>query len=366
MRVLAVTNLYPTAESPGSGAFIAQQVESLRSRGIEVEVMFLDRRREGPWIYYRLGPALRRKVLEFAPDIIHVMYGGVMAAEATGQDGMPPVIVNFHGSDLLGENLSGLWRKVISHYGVYCSIKAARRAEGVIVVARHLLKALNRRANGGSEATGKTSLPARTKVIPCGIDLDRFKPMDRRRCKEQLGWRESAFHVLFVSSSGDPVKRPELARAAAEWLEQKRGSVRLHMLSGVLNDEVPIWLNASDVLLVTSKHEGSPTIVKEALACGLPIVSVPVGDIPERIADIDGCYLAEAEAPELGEKLDVVYQRRARLQCRDKLQGLSCGAIAATIEAFYNDVLRQHLLSPRNHPAKREELHAPIAHGEAA
>ena len=290
--------------------------------------MFLDRRRDGPWVYYRLGPALRRKVSEFAPDLIHVMYGGVMAAEVTRQGCRVPVIVNFHGSDLLGENLSGVWRKIISHYGVFCSIKAARRAQGVIVVSRNLLDALNCRVSA-----------SRARVIPCGIDLQRFKPLDRRLCQQELGWPASQFHVLFVSSSGDPVKRPELARSATEYLERKRGSVHFHMLSGVPNHQVPIWLNASDVLLVTSKHEGSPTIVKEALACGLPIVSVAVGDIPERIADIDGCYLAEADPGDLSEKLDLIYQRHERLHCRNKLQNLSCGAIAATIEEFYMEVL---------------------------
>jgi glycosyltransferase involved in cell wall biosynthesis len=330
MRILAVTNLYPTPESPGNGVFIGQQVESLRARGIEVEVMFVDRRREGPWAYYRMGPPLRRKVAEFVPDLVHVMYGGVMAAEVTKQSCLPPTIVTFHGSDLLGENLSGTARKIISHYGVYCSRKAARRAQGVIVVAPHLLSTLDRRLN-----------PRKIQVIPCGIDLGRFSALDRRQCQQQLGWPASHFHVLFVSSSGDPVKRPELARSAVAHLQRKRGSVQFHVLSGVPNNEVPVWLNASDVFLLTSKHEGSPTIVKEALACGLPIVSVPVGDIPERIAEVSGCYLAEPDTRDLGEKLDLIYQRRERLHCRDKLQKLSCEAIAATIEEFYLEVLHR-------------------------
>jgi len=351
MRILAVTNLYPTPESPGAGTFIAQQIESLRARGIEVEVMFVNRRQDGPLIYYRLGPRLRQKVSEFAPDLIHVMYGGVMAAEVAGQRGIPPVIVNFHGSDLLGENLSGLWRKIISHYGVRCSMKAARRADGIIVVARNLLNALNRRVRAKN-----------VRVIPCGIDLERFKPLDRRACQEKLGWDGSQFHVLFVSSSGDPVKRPELAKAATDILARKRGSVQFHMLSGVSNDEVPVWLNASDVLLVTSKHEGSPTAVKEALGCGLPIVSVAVGDISERIAGIAGCYLAEADAGDLGEKLDLVYQQHERLQCRDELESISCGAIAARIEEFYNEVLGQDMKTtlPRL-DVKRRKRRAPVA-----
>src|SRR4051794_22439880 len=107
MKILAITNVYPSAESPASGVFIEQQIQGLLSRGLQVQLMFLDRRREGPLIYYRLGTDLRTTVSQFAPDVIHVMYGGVMASQVTRQTGLPPVIVTFHGSDLLGENLSG-------------------------------------------------------------------------------------------------------------------------------------------------------------------------------------------------------------------------------------------------------------------
>src|SRR5262249_43598081 len=149
------------------------------------------RRREGPWVYYRFGTALRRKVSEFAPDLIHVMYGGGMAGEGTREGGVTPVIVNFYGAGLLCGKLSRPGRKIISHYGVYCSIKAARGAQGVIVVSRNLLNALNRRVSAGN-----------VRVIPCGIDLERFKPLDRRYCQDKLGWANSRFHILFVSSSG--------------------------------------------------------------------------------------------------------------------------------------------------------------------
>jgi glycosyltransferase involved in cell wall biosynthesis len=332
MRILAVTNLYPSAESPASGVFIEQQVQGLRSRGIDVKVMFIDRRREGPWTYYRMRPQLRRCLVEFRPDLVHVMYGGVMAQEVTAERGLPPVCVTFHGSDLLGENLSGLWRKLISHYGVFCSIRAAQRAQGVVVVSRHLLNALGGRLNS-----------RRVCVLPCGIDLNRFKPLDPTECRQQLNWGADDFHVLFASSAGDPVKRPELARAAVARFEQQRGPAQFHVLSGIPNDQVPIWLNAADVLLLTSQQEGSPTIVKEALACELPIVSVAVGDVPERIKDIPGCFLAAPDAGDLADKLSIVWQRGERLECREQLQELSCEAVAAKLEKFYKEITHERL-----------------------
>ena len=327
MRVLVVTNMYPSAANPGSGVFIEQQVKGLIARGIALQVLFVDRRREGPWIYYRMQPMLRRCLAEFAPNLIHVIYGGVMAHQLCSFGSLPPVVVTFHGSDLLGENLSGLLRRLISHYGIYCSKKAACRAQGVIVVARHLLERLGARR------------PKTIEVLPCGIDLEKFRPLDQGECRTRLGWAADTFHVLFATSAGDPVKRPELARAAVVLFEQAGKRIQFHVLSGVSNSEVPTWLNASDVLLLTSKHEGSPTVVKEALACGLPVVSVPVGDVPERIADIPGCYLAEPDPKDLASKLNLVCASRRRLDCRDRLRDLACPAVAARLEQFYDEVL---------------------------
>jgi glycosyltransferase involved in cell wall biosynthesis len=255
------------------------------------------------------------------------MYGGVMADQIVRHRHVRPVVVTFHGSDLLGENLSGLARKVIARYGVYCSRRAARAAERVIVVARHLVGALK-----GAAVSDKI------RVIPCGIDLQRFKPMDPLMCKQLLGWSTGSFHVLFASSNGDPVKRPDLARAAVAQMSSVNRPTEFHHLNGISNREVPFWLNASDVLLLTSLHEGSPTVVKEALACGLPVVSVNVGDVAERIEGIEGCFLAQPRPAELAEKLGLVRERGRRLDCRAQLEELSITNVAQKLKRCYEEI----------------------------
>ena len=100
----------------------------------------------------------------------------------------------------------------------------------------------------------------------------------------RLGWDPKRFHVLFATS-GNPVKRPELAQAAVGELCRMGVQAEIHLLQDLPNSVVPVWINGSDVLLLTSLHEGSPTIVKECLACNLPIVSVDVGDVAERIEE---------------------------------------------------------------------------------
>jgi teichuronic acid biosynthesis glycosyltransferase TuaC len=330
MRLLAITNIYPNPERPWLGTFVEQQIKGLQSDGVEVEVLYFNRKQDGPAIYYRMGPRVTEAMTGFRPDLIHVMYGGVMADRITRRSCSVPVVVTFHGSDLLGENLSGVVRKFVSCHGVRCSWRAARQAAGVVVVARHLERALPRDVDRD-----------KVRVIPCGIDLERFKPMDPGTCREKLGWRPGAFHVLFPANTGDPVKRPWLAQAAIQALKKKGVDAELHLLTGVAYDEVPLWINASDALILTSLHEGSPTVVKEALACGVPVVSVDVGDVAERIAGIDGCHLAGPEPEELALKLLAVWKRKGRVDSMSAIQSLSIGNIAGRLKSFYGELLRE-------------------------
>src|SRR5436190_14340067 len=142
MRILAITNMYPSAEFPGRGVFVQEQIKGLCAVGLKVRVLFVDRRQEGPMAYYRMRAKIAGALAEFDPEAIHVMYGGVMADQVARGSYGRPWLVTFHGSDLLGENLSGWTRKIISRYGVSCSRRAASAADGVVVVARHLLGTL--------------------------------------------------------------------------------------------------------------------------------------------------------------------------------------------------------------------------------
>jgi glycosyltransferase involved in cell wall biosynthesis len=327
-RILAITNMYPSPDRPWLGTFVEQQIKGLQSVGVEVSVLFFDRKSEGSLIYYRMSRRIQEATAKFDPHLIHVMYGGVMAGKITTLRESKPVVVTFHGSDILGENLSGIWRKLVSHHGVRCSWSAARKAQGVVVVARHLERALPADVDR-----------RKVRVIPCGIDLNQFKPMNQETCRRQLGWNPGCFHVLFPANTGDPVKRPWLAQAAVQALKAHGVNAELHLLSGVPYADVPLWINASDVLILTSLHEGSPTVVKEALACNVPVVSVVVGDVAERIAGIEGCHLAGAEPQDLARKLLAVWNRKDRINAGPALSALSIRNVAGQLKAFYGELL---------------------------
>jgi teichuronic acid biosynthesis glycosyltransferase TuaC len=278
--------------------------------------------------YLGLGRRIRAETAHIQPDIVHVMYGGVMADAVTRSIADRPTVVSFCGSDLLGELLSGTLRKFIAGYGVIASHRAARRACGIVVKSKNLQDALPE----GVEHS-------KVRIIPNGVDLERFKPLPRDQCREGLDWGDNRFHVLFPTNNGDPRKRLGLAKAAVELATRSGIPAEIHQLRGVPHEDVPMWLNASDVVLLTSLHEGSPNVVKEALACNIPVVSVDVGDLRERMQGIEGCYLAAPEPSDLAAKLQMVHARSRRVVSRPKMQQLSLEHVALQLKEFYGEVL---------------------------
>ena len=331
MRILAVTNMYPSLKIPASGTFIKQQIDGLKEVGLEVDVMFAERIKDGMRVYWGIGKRVKARIEEFRPDIVHVMYGGIIADQVTKAVSSLPTVVTFHGSDLLGENLNGILRKLISSFGVRCSWRAAKRARGIIAVSEVVKKSLP-----------KIIPSSKVKIIPCGIDTERFKPLKKNVCRETLGWNDENFHVLFPANGGDPVKRPELAKAAIKVVRDMGFQIEMHQLQGVPYDQVSVWLNASDVVLLTSSHEGSPTIIKEALACHVPIVSVDVGDVRERIEGVDECYLAKADPEDLAEKLNMVRVGPRKIMGQVKTEQFCKTEIALRLKEFYETIVSPH------------------------
>jgi len=328
MRVLAVTNMYPSFDSPALGTFVEQQVKGLERIGLEMRVVYVERRRLGMRAYFGVQAQVRKQLAEFRPDLVHVMYGGIIAERVTTLIDTLPVIVSFCGSDLLGELLSGQWRKLAAQCGVWASHRAAKRASGIVVKSKNLRDALP-----------PIVQPSKIRVIPNGIDLDRFKPLERQICITKLGWKAERFHILFPANGGGAQKRPDLARAAVRKILASGIDAEMHELQGVPHDEVPIWINGSNAVLLTSLHEGSPNIIKEALACNVPVVSVDVGDVKERVHGIAGCYISHSDPNDLASHLRLVHSGRARIAGRETMKELSLEKIAGCLKAFYEEVL---------------------------
>jgi len=320
--------LYPTASCRAQGTFIEQQVVGLRNAGATVEVLHLDRQAKGVLVYRYVGSQLLALVESFSPDLVHVMYGGVLADRATCARLAVPTVVSFCGSDLLGDKPNGWSRRIMGQFGVFASQRAALRADGIIVKSDALRDALNPAVDRNKVWT-----------ISNGIDPTRFCPLDKTRCQQLLDWGPSRLHVLFANGKDNRIKRIQLAEAAIQFLQSAGVPVDFHVMTGVPHDQVPIYLNAADALLLTSVQEGSPNIVKEALACDRPVVSVDVGDFRQRLEPIDGCYVAEPTPEALAGALRKVFLGNGRVNGHTRMRSLSLTAVSRDLMHVYGEVL---------------------------
>jgi len=322
--------MWPTPVNPQLGVHVAQNIRGLKKSGVSVDVLHFNRPENGVKVYRNIGRRIRNRTRQHQYDLLHVLYGGIMARRVVQEARSLPVVVSFCGSDLLGEGRGNLLRRLMGNMGVRASRQAVRCADAVIVKSENLRQALPH-----------STEHSRIRIIPNGVDLARFRPIDPPMCRRKLGWSRRLFHVLHSSNNGHPVKRPELARAAMEVLRMTGIDGELHYLHKVPHEEVPFWLNAADVVLMTSAHEGSPNIVKEALACNRPVVSVDVGDVRERIENIRGCFLSDPQPRALADRLRDVHFGLRTVAGRQVVSKLSIEATSQRIVECYREVIER-------------------------
>lgn len=305
LRVLYVTSEWPTDEHFWAAPFIVRQVGFLREAGVDVDV-FPYRGHRDPLNYLRIYRRLHGQLRRERYDVVHAQFGhsGFLAILPK----RAPLVVTFQGSELLGIYQGDGHYHFISRPLRLVMQFVAYRADEVILVADHMRRFLWRKDYH---------------VIPGGLDLNLFKPIPQTVARRELELPEEERLVLFVGSPSDPVKRHRLAQAVVDTLGPDLNA-RLLVVTGVPPAKVPIYMNAADALLVTSNHEGSPNVVKEAMACNLPIVSVEVGDVRERLADVDGCAVVASDDPEvIARSLRRILRNNAPSNGREAAQRLS-------------------------------------------
>jgi glycosyltransferase involved in cell wall biosynthesis len=310
MRVLVVTNMWPTAADPVFGVFVAEQVAALRRLGVDIAVEVIDGRARRS-NYLRAVPALRRRLQSAETDLVHAHYvlAGVVAWLA-GARGHPPLVVTHHGIEVFEG-----WQAWLARW-------LTRRAARTLVMNAAMARRLG--------------LPA-TAVVPCGVDLAQFHPGPRREARALLGLPAEAPLVAWVGVDR-PEKRLDLARAAVAHLSTRWPGALLVVVSGRPHAAVGHFLQAADVLLVTSTIEGGPLVVKEALACNRPVVSTDVGDVAQLLAGLDGCAVAAGEPAALAAALERAI-RRGDVDGRPVVAPFAAERIADRVRAVYLEVL---------------------------
>ncbi|QLG28701.1 glycosyltransferase family 4 protein [Halorarum halophilum] len=306
-----VLNLVTKAEA----RFYDQQVRVLDRRGTDCTTVPVPGRHDpGPDAasrsvldYIRFYPTvLRRSVGDY--DLVHANSG--LTAPAALAQPRRPVVCSLWGTELT------------NRYGPVTRA-CAGRCDAVVVMSERMARTLDRECF----------------VVPHGVDRSLFSPQDRAAARDELGWEPSARHVLFPYSPRRVVKDyPRARRLVDRAAERVDADVRLQTLSGEPHERVSTAMNAADTLILTSEQEGSPNSVKEALACDLPVVSTPVGDVPERLDGVSPSTVGDTDA-ELVDGLVSILQNPRRSNGREAVEPVSLERMAERLEAIYADVL---------------------------
>jgi len=315
LRVLVVTNMWPSAAAPMAGIFVAEQVASLERCGVQADVLHIDGA-TGGWRAYLAGFGRVRDALRRGRyDLIHAHYvfSGIMAlgGAALARRRDVPVVVTQHGI----ETQTG-WTAPLCRW-------TSRRAAATIATSQRVQAALGRPGAA---------------VIPCGVDTALFRPMPTEEARAALGLPADVPLVLFAGMRR-PEKRFDLVEAAVARLAEQGRPVQLVIAEHEAHERMPLYMNACDVLVLASEAEGSPMVVKEALACNLPVVSVDVGDVAELTAGIPGCAIVSRDVEALAGGLAAALAFGSRTNGRAAVAHLSLDAIAARLVALYGEVV---------------------------
>lgn len=310
MRVLVVTNFVPDASTPQRGRWIEDQVEEIRRLGVSVELFAFPR---GKRHYLPTILRLRRLLHRERFELVHAHYGLVgWCARLAGAE---PLMVSFHGTDVRHRLVGPLSRRL------------AARVDLVAAVSRALFTTESDRL-GLPRVEGAA-------ILPCGADLNRFRSRPREEARRLLGLAPNGRYLLFPASPSRPEKRHDRAAALADACEAE-------LLTGgsIDPDEMPAWMNAADAVVIPSDYEGFGLACVEAIACGVPVLSTPVGIAPYVLSGVEGAHCAPFDLAAWAAAARALLERPGlRIEPGARASSLSAARMAERTAIAYRAVL---------------------------
>lgn len=289
-------------------AFIYEQIETVKKNfNIDYDVFYI--KGKGIFGYLSNLPKLKLKIRTYKPDIVHAHFG--LSGLLSCLQRKSPVVITFHGSDVNLSNILPLSKLAarLSKYNIFVSSKTSKRV------------GINKKSS----------------VIPCGVDFEVFYPERLEISRDKLKMKMGKKYILFGANFNRTVKNSSLAFAAMDKLKIDYELLELNNRS---REEVNLLLNASDLLLLTSTSEGSPQVIKEAMACNCPIVATDVGDIKEVIDSTDGCYITSFDPEDVAEKIKLALDFNKKTNGREKIQHFDNNIISKKVFDIYQKVIR--------------------------
>ena len=329
-----VTNLYPYPAYPAYGNFIKGQIDSLEPEGVRSRVLFINGR-ESKLNYLRSPFELWRMLIREPYDLVHAHFG--LAGLVARMQLRLPLVVSLLGDDLLGQPDRHGRNSPPGHFLQDSSRWLARRADAVIVKSEEM-----RRLAEIPDAI----------IMGNGVDLELFKPMDRNEACDRLGLEKRKKYVLFPYNPEVLRKRYDLVDEAVR--RARSGLPELEILTAFRSShaELAILMNAADVFVLASYWEGSPNAVKEAMSVNLPIISTPVGDVPEMFEGVAGCYLSQPEPEPLAVRIMDVCSKPRHSRGREKVSSFSIELVARRLANLYRRLLGRAEIDERAFPPR--------------
>ena len=308
MKVLFVSG---GNSSSGISSLVRAQGDSLANLGLSIDYFpIVGKGLKG---YLANVKPLRDKIRSEKYDLVHAHFSfcGFVAALAGAQ----PLVVSLMGWNVRKPLLRLMIKLINRMFWRACIVKSAEMQNFLKI--RDLI------------------------LLPNGVDLELFKPMDKREARSYLGWEEGVTHILFAANPARPIKDYPLARQAFAMFS-KSIRAELHALRGVNHLEMPYHYNAADVVLLTSKAEGSPNVIKEAMACNCRIVSTDVGDVRERFANSPACYICGHDPEDICSCLQQALEFKEPVNTREAVLGLDSRLIAGKLLSIYHKVIEKN------------------------
>ena len=308
MKVLFVFRAPKTSDG---NPIINNQLESLTLLGLVVDRYCIEK---GGHHYFKEYFKLRNHLKNSKYDLVHAHYGYTAILASIANYGK--TIASLMGSDIYKQNsiLKGIVKLFSKHIWALTIVKS----------------------------TKMKTIITNSLIVPNGVSLNKFKPEKKEESKLKIGFTEKYNILLIAVCPEDKAKNLSLAKRAINLVNDE--NIHFHVVSNIDNNRLPLYYSAADLLLLTSTTEGSPNVIKEAMACNCPIVSTDVGDVREVIGNTDGCYLTSFDPQDVASKIKLALEFskiKGRTNGRDRIieLGLDSESIAKRIIEVYKGVL---------------------------
>jgi len=293
----------------GISPIVINQGKSLEKIGVNVSYYGI--KGKGVINYLRNRKILKEKIKKSSFDVIHAHYSfsGILVASTLTK---LPIIVSLMGSDTLLKFPYSLIIKIMHKYFWTQTIVKSKSMKKNLRLENSI-------------------------ILPNGVDFSRFYPMSKEKSRKHLGFKNNKKYVIFIGDPNRPEKNFYLAKKSVEIVQKDYSNIELFVVfgkDGVKNEEISYYINAADLLLLTSTREGSPNVIKEAMACNCPIVSTNVGDVKSIIKGISGCFITNFDPKNIAEKIKLA-MNYGKTNGRENIYFLNDALIAKKLIHIY-------------------------------